>query len=184
MDRTDPFAVGLCVRSIQTRTYSPVPVPVLTGALDSDRDQNLDLDSGVGRMSLEKFQPYRQNYTVLESRFRDTRCTDFRLVLELDPVPGSVGPHLRLDREHRVGRKVAVGLAVDYTVIERVVLEELAVQEGTRLRLTVTAVAVVAAAVAAVGCSKTVAVVVDVTVVTGVSYYYYDSESVLDFAAM
>ena len=128
MGRTDLFAAGLCVRSVQTRTYSPVPAlalaPVLTGALDLDRDQNSDLDSGVGRMSLEKFPLYPQNYTVLENRFRDTRCTDFRLVPVLDPVPNSVGPRLRLDREHRVSRKVAVGLAVDYTVIERVVLEE------------------------------------------------------------
>ena len=123
---------------------------------------------------------------MLESRSRDTRCTDYRPVLVLDPVPGPVGPHLRLGRVHRVGRKVAVGFGVDCTVVERAVLEVLYGQVGTRPlplplprpAVIAAAAVVVAAAVAAavVGCSRTAVAVVDAVAVTEV-YCDCDSDS-------
>ena len=103
----------------------------------------------------------------------------------LGPVPGSVGPRLKLGRVHRVSRKVAAGFGVGYTVIERVVLGVIDAREGTHPVLTAAAVAaaVVAAAAVAVAaaadCNRTAAVVADATVVTVVCC---DSDSVRDFA--
>ena len=181
VDRTDLLTAVLCVRSALTRTYSPVPALALVPGPDRVRD--LVLDSEVGRILPEKFRPCPRSYTVLVSRFRDTRYTDYPVVPVLGPVPGSVGPRLRLGRVHRVSRKVAAGFEVGYTVIERVVLGEIDGPEDTHpvLAAAVVAVAVVVAAavVAAVDCSRTAAVVVDAVAVTVVCC---DSDSVRDSA--
>ena len=177
--RTDLLTAVLCVRSTLTRTYSPVPAPDPVPDPVPDRVRDLVLDSGVGRILPEKFRPCLRSYTVLVSRFRDTRYTDYPVVPVLGPVPGSVGPRLRLSRVHRVGRKVAAGFVVGYTVIERVVLGVIDGPEDTHPVLAAAAAVVVAVVVvvaaAAVDCNRTAAVVVDAVAVTVVCCDYSDS---------
>jgi hypothetical protein len=178
--RRDLLTAALCVRSALTRTYSLVPVPVPVPPVPvpaPDRVRDLVLDSGVGRILPEKFRPCPRSYTVLGSRFRDTRYTDYPVVPVLGPVPGSVGPRLGLGRAHRVSRKVAAGFAVGYTVIERVVLGVIDGREDTHPVLTAAAAAAVVAVAVAADYSRTAAVVVDATAVTVVCC---DSGSVRD----